>query len=44
MTLPFVSYGGSSLIAAGITLGALFALTRVRPQGEMDAIIFGRKR
>ena len=44
MTLPFVSYGGSSLIAAGITLGALFALTRIRPQGEMDAIIFGRKR
>jgi cell division protein FtsW len=33
MTLPFVSYGGSSVIAAGITLGFLLALTRTRPQG-----------
>ncbi|MEO0388739.1 MAG: putative peptidoglycan glycosyltransferase FtsW [Pseudomonadota bacterium] len=41
MTLPFVSYGGSSLLAAGILLGMLFALTRVRPQdGLADA--FGR--
>ena len=35
MTLPFVSYGGSSLIAGGITVGMLLALTRVRPQGEI---------
>ena len=35
MTLPFVSYGGSSVIAAGITLGFLLALTRVRPQGQI---------
>jgi cell division protein FtsW len=35
MTLPFVSYGGSSVIAAGITVGMLLALTRTRPQGEM---------
>ena len=28
MTLPFVSYGGSSLVAAGIGLGMLLALTR----------------
>ena len=34
MTLPFVSYGGSSVIAAGITVGMLLALTRTRPQGE----------
>ncbi|MCV6596786.1 MAG: putative lipid II flippase FtsW [Mangrovicoccus sp.] len=35
MTLPFVSYGGSSVIAAGITVGMLLALTRTRPQGRM---------
>ena len=36
MTLPFVSYGGSSVIAAGITVGMLLALTRSRPQGEIS--------
>ncbi len=36
MTLPFVSYGGSSLIAGGIMVGMLLALTRVRPQGEIQ--------
>ena len=35
MTLPFVSYGGSSLIAGGIALGMLFAITRSRPQGAL---------
>ena len=35
MTLPFVSYGGSSLIAAGVGIGMLLAFTRTRPQGEM---------
>ncbi|KZY47303.1 cell division protein FtsW, partial [Roseovarius sp. HI0049] len=35
MTLPFVSYGGSSLIAGGIAVGMLFAFTRSRPQGEI---------
>ncbi|MEO6301086.1 MAG: putative peptidoglycan glycosyltransferase FtsW [Paracoccaceae bacterium] len=38
MTLPFVSYGGSSVIAAGITVGMLLALTRTRPQGEIGDI------
>ncbi len=38
MTLPFVSYGGSSLVAAGIALGMLLAFTRTRPQGEMHDI------
>lgn len=38
MTLPFVSYGGSSVIAAGITVGALLAMTRQRPQGELTEI------
>jgi cell division protein FtsW len=39
MTLPFVSYGGSSVIAAGITVGALLAMTRIRPQGTMSEIL-----
>ena len=42
MTLPFVSYGGSSVIAAGITVGMLLALTRQRPQGRMSEIFRGR--
>jgi cell division protein FtsW len=31
MTLPFVSYGGSSLTAVAIGMGMLLALTRKRP-------------
>lgn len=42
MTLPFVSYGGSSLIAGGITVGMLLAFTRSRPQGEMEDILLRR--
>ena len=42
MTLPFVSYGGSSLIAGGFAIGALLALTRYRPQGELSDILKGR--
>lgn len=38
MTLPFVSYGGSSLIASGITLGMLFAFSRRRPQDGFDEV------
>ena len=38
MTLPFVSYGGSSVIAAGITMGMLLALTRARPRGRMSDV------
>lgn len=44
MTLPFVSYGGSSLIATGILVGMLFALTRSRPQGEINDLLRGRGR
>jgi cell division protein FtsW len=44
MTLPFVSYGGSSVIATGITVGLLLALTRSRPQGQMSDILFKRGR
>ncbi len=39
MTLPFVSYGGSSVIAAGITVGMLLALTRTRPQAQMSDLL-----
>jgi cell division protein FtsW len=39
MTLPFVSYGGSSVIASGIAAGMLLALTRTRPQGELAEIL-----
>lgn len=31
MTLPFISYGGSSLIALALGMGMLLALTRTRP-------------
>jgi cell division protein FtsW len=31
MTLPFISYGGSSMLAMGLTLGLALALTRKRP-------------
>ncbi len=44
MTLPFVSYGGSSLIAGGIAIGMLLAFTRTRPQGEIGDILRGRVR
>lgn len=42
MTLPFVSYGGSSVIASGIALGMLLALTRTRPQGQISDILARR--
>ncbi|MCF6234134.1 MAG: putative lipid II flippase FtsW [Rhodobacteraceae bacterium] len=43
MTLPFVSYGGSSLIAGGIAIGMLLAFTRARPQGEIGDLLRGRR-
>ncbi len=39
MTLPLVSYGGSSLLAMGIALGMLLAMTRRRPQDELSDIL-----
>ncbi|MEM6745698.1 MAG: FtsW/RodA/SpoVE family cell cycle protein, partial [Pseudomonadota bacterium] len=43
MTLPFVSYGGSSLLAAGIGMGLLLAMTRKRPQRDVtEALEAGR--
>ncbi|MAQ38418.1 cell division protein FtsW [Thioclava sediminum] len=44
MTLPFVSYGGSSVIASGIAVGMLLALTRTRPQGQISDILARRGR
>lgn len=38
MTLPFVSYGGSSLVAVAIGLGMMLALTRRRPQDELEDV------
>lgn len=37
MTLPFISYGGSSLLALGVGMGMILALTRRRrdPEGRM---------
>ncbi len=34
MTLPFVSYGGSSLVALAITMGMVLGLTRKRPHAR----------
>jgi cell division protein FtsW len=41
MTLPFVSYGGSSLISLALGMGFLIAVTRKRPRTEvlMDAAL-----
>jgi cell division protein FtsW len=41
MTLPFISYGGSSTLAMGLTLGLALALTRKRP-GAYSADAFTR--
>jgi cell division protein FtsW len=35
MTLPFISYGGSSLFAVALTMGFALALNRQRPQLEL---------
>jgi cell division protein FtsW len=42
MTLPFISYGGSSLFAVALTMGYALAVTRHRPKvGERDYQLFG---
>ncbi len=35
MTLPFISYGGSSYLALALAMGMLLALTRRRPSSEL---------
>jgi cell division protein FtsW len=37
MTLPFISYGGSSMISIAYGMGMLLALTRERPRAELLA-------
>jgi len=37
MTLPFISYGGSSMISLAFGMGMLLALTRERPRAELLA-------
>lgn len=37
MTLPFISYGGSSMISLGYAMGMLLALTREQPRAAMIA-------
>ena len=39
MTLPFISYGGSSLFAVALTMGFALAVTRQRPQAGKRAMI-----
>jgi cell division protein FtsW len=36
MTLPFISYGGSSLFAVALTMGFALAVTRQRPKIGMQ--------
>jgi cell division protein FtsW len=45
MTLPFISYGGSSLISLAYGMGMLVALTRERPRAELpgDLVITGSR-
>ena len=38
MTLPFISYGGSSLVALGVVMGMIMALTRRRRDPEGRAL------
>lgn len=39
MTLPFISYGGSSLLSSAMTAGAILALTRRRPQPSRGDVV-----
>ncbi|MCY3985169.1 MAG: putative peptidoglycan glycosyltransferase FtsW [Roseovarius sp.] len=41
MTLPMVSYGGSSMLAIGFALGMIIAFTRTKVQGEIRDVLRG---
>ncbi|HEU0083889.1 MAG TPA: putative lipid II flippase FtsW [Bradyrhizobium sp.] len=38
MTLPFISYGGSSMVSLAYGVGMMLALTRLRPRTEMESM------
>jgi cell division protein FtsW len=38
MTLPFISYGGSSMVSLAYGTGMLLSLTRMRPRSEVMSI------
>jgi cell division protein FtsW len=42
MTLPFISYGGSSMLAMGLTMGMALALTRRRPGAYVAGEVMAR--
>jgi cell division protein FtsW len=41
MTLPFISYGGSSIISLAYGVGMMLALTRMRPRTVLDSVAAG---
>jgi cell division protein FtsW len=38
MTLPFISYGGSSMVSLAYGVGMMLALTRQRPRTEQESM------
>ncbi len=38
MTLPFISYGGSSIVSLAYGVGMMLALTRQRPRTEIESV------
>src|SRR5579872_5797720 len=41
MTLPFISYGGSSMVSLAYGVGMMLALTRQRPRTELESMNAG---